>query len=129
MTLCLIGVIFFGGLMSLLSLRMIIFPIAWAKGIIQFSRWRWFHRFEILSRLVFALIFYCAAMQSHYPKLHFGIAVLLTFTTGYLIWLTEKKHKQFAIWSARKFKNWFRPLGFITLILGGWIIRTATISS
>ena len=129
MPFCLIGVMLFGGLLSLLSLRMIIFPTAWAQGIIVFSRWRWFHLFEILSRLFFALIFYCAAAQSMYPKLHFAIAVLLTFTTLYLIWLTEKKHKQFAIWSARKFKNWFRPLGFITLILGGWIISTATISS
>lgn len=103
---------------------MIVDPVGWSAGIVSFSKKRWFHTFEIISRFLFAIVFMAALTYSDYMMLYAALSGLLAFTTVYLIVLGEKKHKQFAIWSARKFKKWFRVLGFFSLAFGTFLVTT-----
>jgi len=125
LNLWLLLVAFFGGLMGLLSLKMIFNPKYWAAGIVSFSRKIWFHYFEIVSRFIYAIVFLNASQYGQFPKLYLVLSGVLTFTTIYLIWLGEKKHKQFAIWSSRKFKSWFRPLGILSFGFGVFLVYSA----
>ena len=116
---------FFGFLMMLLSIVMIASPEYWATGIVRFSEKPYFHPFEILSRLAFGVAFIVYADQTLYPTLMVGIGYLL-LTVGMGLLLTpSSKHKQFAVWSARKFKNTFRPMGFGSLFFGAFLIYAA----
>lgn len=53
-----------GVLVTYLCLQMAISPDRFSAGIISFSQWRFFHPFEILSRLVAGPIFVIGADQT-----------------------------------------------------------------
>lgn len=116
---------FFGFLMILLSLVMIIKPQYWADGIIEFSEKSWFHAFEILSRLAFGAVFVIFADRTSHPGLMSFIGYLLIAVGAGLLLTPPSKHKQFAVWSAHKFKNTFRPMGFVSLLFGAFLIYAA----
>lgn len=111
--------------MMILSLIMIVNPNSWVDGIVKFSQKSWFHPFEILSRLAFGLIFIFFAHQTLYPKFMSVIGYVLVAVSVGLLLTKPSKHKEFAVWSAEKFKNYFRWLGFISLAFGAFLIYAA----
>ena len=117
-----LSIVFVGALMMLFSVIMIANPVYWSDSIIKFSLKPWFHWFEIGSRLTFAIIFWFAAEHSPFPKLILAISYLLFFVSAFLLIIAPKRHKAFAVWSAKSFNKWFRPLGFLSLIFGGFLV-------
>lgn len=116
---------FFGFLMIILSLLMIINPESWANGIVKFSEKPYFHPFEILSRLGFGLVFIIFAEQTIYPKMITYIGYLLVAVSVGLLFTPPSKHKEFAVWSASGFRKIFRPIGFVSLFFGAFLIYAA----
>lgn len=113
---------FFGFLVVLLSLVMIAVPDYFAEGIVSFSRKRWFHPFEIITRFAFGLAFVLFADQTLYPNLMIFIGCLLIAVSFGLFFMPVSKHKEFAAWSANKFKKLFRFMGFGSLAFGVFLI-------
>lgn len=111
----------------LLSIVMITNPDYWSNGIIKFSEKPYFHPFEILSRLAFGIGFIMSADQTLYPILMLVIGYLLIAVGVGLLLIRSSKHKQFAVWSARRFKNTFRPMGLGSLFFGAFLVY-ATVS-
>jgi len=115
----------FGLLLMILSVMMVINPQAWSKGIINFSQKYYFHPFEIISRLSFGAVFICFAEQTFYPGLITVIGYLLITVGIGLLVIGSNRHRQFAIWSAIKFRNTFRPSGVLSFIFGAFLIYAA----
>ena len=113
--------------MILLSIVMITNPENWSNRIVKFSEKPYFHPFEILSRLAFGVVFIMAADQTLYPSLMLVIGYLLIGVGVGLLLIPPSKHRQFAVWSARRFKNTFRPMGLGSLFFGAFLIY-ATVS-
>jgi uncharacterized protein YjeT (DUF2065 family) len=111
--------------MIILSSVMIINPAVWADGIVKFSEKSWFHPFEIISRFAFGLAFVFFAEQTLYPKLIKVIGFGLILVSIGLLFTPPSKHRQFALWSAQKFRNKFRFFGFFSLLFGVVLIYTA----
>lgn len=118
---------FFGLMLILLSLVMIINPEYWSKGIVKFSKKPWFHPFEIISRIGFGVVFVIFAKQTLYPKLILFLGYLLIAVGIGLLLTPPSKHKQFAVWSAYKFKKTFRPMGFGSLLFGAFLFYAGII--
>ena len=112
----------FAILLIVLSSYMVLFPKNWANGIVRFSQWRYFHPFEIISRLVVGLGLIYFADQSSYPKFILGVGYLLVAVSIGLALTPPTKHKQFAVWTADKFINVFRPAGVLSFCFGIYLI-------
>jgi hypothetical protein len=104
---------------------MIINPEYWSAGIVKFSEKRWFHPFEIVSRFAFGLVFVVFANQTLYPQLMSFIGYLLIAVSAGLLSTPPSTHRKFAVWSAERFRNLFRPLGFVSLLFGAFLIFAA----
>jgi len=106
---------------------MIVNPNYWSNGIVDFSRKPYFHWFEVISRLLAGLLFVLYSQTTLYPQLVTSVGYLL-ITVGFGLIITGSvKHRQFAVWSAYKFKNTFRPAGFGSFIFGSFLIYISTI--
>lgn len=114
----------FGLLMMLLSLQMIKSPNDFSKVIITFSEKPYFHVFEIMSRLLFAVIFIHYADATSAELTNTLLGFLMGFTAIFLVIIGEKKHRVFARWSAKKFNSVFQIAGCFSLMFGGYIIFT-----
>lgn len=119
------AIAFFGALMMAFSIWMISQPDAWADAIVRFSEKPYFHPFEIISRIIFGVIFLRFAEQTLYPQLMTIIGYVLIAVGIGLTFTPPSRHRQFAVWSAEKFKNTFRPAGFASLAFGGFLIYAA----
>jgi uncharacterized protein YjeT (DUF2065 family) len=108
--------------MMLLSIAMIADPESWSDRIVIFSEKPYFHPFEVLSRLVFGLVFIKFAEQTLYPDLMSAIGYLLLLVAAGLLVLMPTRHRQFAVWSAHRFKKTFRHAGLASLIFGAFIV-------
>ncbi len=106
---------------------MIVSPSYWSNGIIEFSKKSYFHWFEVITRLIAGLVFVSYNQTTSYPQLILTIGYLLIAVGIGLIIIGSIKHRQFAIWSARKFKSTFRSAGFGSFIFGGFLIYISTI--
>lgn len=100
-------------------------PRAFSQGIVNFSRQRYFHSFEVLSRLLSGVIFviYAPLTSGHYANLVFGCLMLVSAII--LLIIGTKKHREFALWSAKKFCPMFRISGVFSAFFGSYIIYTA----
>lgn len=116
---------FFGILMVLLSAVMVIDPDNWSNGIVKFSRMKYFHGFEIVSRLFFGAIFIAFSEQTLYPAVFGALGYLMVAVGVGLLIAGPSKHKQFADWSAKKFNKTFRPAGIVSTMFGVFIIYSA----
>ena len=105
---------------------MIFNPGYWSVGVVRFSEKPYFHPFEILSRLAFGAVFIVYADQTLYPTLMSGIGYLLVAVGVGLLLTPPARHRQFALWSAHRFKNTFRPAGFVSLVFGAFLVYAAT---
>jgi hypothetical protein len=115
----------FGILMILLSVVMVIDPDYWSNGIVRFSEARYFHGFEIISRLGFGAIFIAFSEQTLYPAVIGTFGYLMIAVGIGLLIAGPSRHKQFALWSAKKFKKTFRPAGIVAVAFGVFIIYGA----
>ena len=102
------AIAFLGILMILLSAVMAVDPDYWLDGIVAFSRAKYFHGFEIISRLAFGVVFIKFSEQTLYP------AVIGIF--GYLM---------VAVWAAMKFNKIFRLAGIVSIMFGIFIAYSA----
>ena len=118
-------VVFFGVLMMVFSLTMIISPSFWSKNILLFSYKPWFHPFEIISRLIFGIVFIAYGDQTAHPQVMRSIGLILLLVGVGLLFTPPGKHRHFARWSARKFLKVFRPAGVVSLCFGAFIIYSA----
>lgn len=115
----------FGVLMMLLSVVMMVNPDYWSRGIVKFSKVAYFHPFEILSRLIFGAAFITFAGQTVYPMLISVVGYVLVIVGVGLLFTPPSKHRQFAVWSAQKFRPVFRPAGAVSFAFGIFIIYTS----
>lgn len=111
--------------MMTISLLMIVNPDYWADLIVKFSEMRFFHLFEIISRFVFGLVFVVSAGQTLFPRLMTFIGYLLIAVSAGLLLTPPSKHRQFALWSARKFRDKFRWMGIGSLMFGAFLFYAA----
>jgi len=118
-------IVLFGALMVLLSVVMVVNPEYWSRSIVKFSNAAWFHPFEILSRLIFGGVFIAFAEQTRYPALMTVIGYVLLIVGAGLAFLPPSKHRDFALWSAQKFRSVFRPAGAISLAFGLFVVYAA----
>ncbi len=116
---------FFGFILSLLSAVMVINPEYWSNGIVKFSQKSFFHPFEIISRFIFGSGFIIYSHQTLYPTLMLIIGYSLVGVGIGLSLTPPTKHKQFAVWSAKRFKRFFRPAGIFSFSVGIFIVYAA----
>ena len=119
----------FGILMILLSAVMAINPDNWSDGILKFSRMRYFHGFEIASRLFFGAIFIVFSEQTLYPTVMGAFGYLMVAVGLGLLVVGSSRHRQFAVWSAAKFNKTFRPAGIVSITFGAFIVYGALMGS
>ena len=115
------AIAFFGLLMMFLSIVMIVNPQYWAQSIITFSKKPYFHPFEIISRALFGIVFVYYSAQTHYPSLMCFFGYMLIAVAIGLSLTPPSKHRQFAVWSADKFKNTFRYAGLGSFLFGAFL--------
>jgi hypothetical protein len=118
-------IVLFGALMMALSATIIIWPGAWADGIVRFSQWRWFHPFEVLTRLAFGIAFLKFGPLTANPATMEVIGWVLVAVGIGLALTPPSLHRKFALWSAHAFRHIFRPAGIATLLFGGFIVLSA----
>ena len=121
------AIAFFGILMILLSAVMVIDPNYWSNGIVRFSRAKYFHGFEIISRLGFGAIFIAFSEQTLYPAVIGVFGYLMVVVGVGLLIAGASRHKQFAVWSAKKFNKTFRPAGTVSIVFGIFIAYAALV--
>jgi hypothetical protein len=112
----------FGLLMMCLSVVMISSPNYWSDGILTFSKKPYFHWFEIITRLITGGIFVLFYQATLFPKLMLGVGIVLIAVSFGLLIAGATKHRQFAVWSARKFIRVFRFSGVCSFMFGIFII-------
>ena len=105
-----LGMIAFGGFM-------IRRPIQFANGIAVFSRKKWFHVFEIVSRFGLGLVFLLFVNHTDYPYLFLGLGIMLVGVSLFLVIIGEDKHRKFALKTVEIGKN-FKPIGFVSIAAG-----------
>lgn len=111
--------------MILLSAMMVIDPGNWSNGILKFSRMTYFHEFEIVSRLLFGGIFIAYSGQTLYPVAMGAFGYLMVVVGVGLLIAGSSRHRQFAVWSAKKFNKTFRPAGIVSTVIGVFIVYGA----
>ncbi len=121
------AIAFFGILMILLSIVMVVDPDYWSDGIVKFSQTKYFHGFEIISRLGFGAIFIAFSSQTLYPAVIGGFGYLLVAVGGGLLIAGPSRHRLFAVWAANTFKKTFRRAGFVSIVLGVFIAYAALV--
>ncbi len=119
------AIAFFGVLMILLSAVMVIDPDNWSNGIVRFSRTKYFHGLEIFSRLGFGAMFIAFSEQTLYPAVMGTFGYIMVAAGVALLIIQPSRHKQFAVWSSKKFKKIFRPAGIVSIVFGVFIVYGA----
>jgi hypothetical protein len=104
------------------GLFMLLKPQAFADAIVLFSRQAYFHYVEIISRLVIGAALLLDAGNTSYPLVFEVIGNIMFIAAIFLVFMTEKHHKTFALWAAKHCLSGFRPAGFGALILGIWTV-------
>ena len=114
-------IILFGLGMISLGSYMTAYPLKFSAGIVSFSEKRWFHTFEVLSRLIVGLLFLVAANKTSFEFIVTVLGYLLCFTSIFLVVIGAKRHRKFALLISRIGQH-FRILGIFAIILGSGII-------
>ena len=113
-----------GVLMVFFSAVMIASPPAWSRAIVSFAGWRYFHVFEIVSRLLIGLVLALVAGDAGYPTVTYILAAAFLFAGLFLILIGKERHRAFAA-KAATFVWLFRPAGVAWLAFGVFIIHAA----
>ena len=115
----------FGTLLVLVSLWMIAWPVSWVEQATAYCRSRYMHAIEIAICLGFGASFIVFAEQSTYPTLFqvFG-CILVTVGVGLML-VPPSFHRRYGVWSMQKMAPYFRPLGFVSLAFGAFLVYVA----
>lgn len=105
----------FALLMLFFSLIMLLKPFAFAQCIITFSEQPYFHPLEIISRLMAGGVFVAYADDTQYPVLFNLLGLVLLLVALGLALTPPGLHKQFAVQSAVRCKNYFRFIGVFSV--------------
>lgn len=100
-------------------------PGEFSAAIIKFSNQSYLHVFEILSRLIFGLIFIYYAPSTSAVIINTVLGYLMLFTSILLVFLGVQKHRSFTLWSATKFCSIFRFSGVLSFVFGIYIVYSA----
>ena len=119
------AIAFFGVLLMCFSGVMVIAPDKCSAGILEFSTKWYFHAFEIISRILFGAIFIAYAEQTLFPTIMGAFGYVMVAVGVGLLLAGPSRHKHFAVWSAERFKNVFRPAGFASIVVGALIVYGA----
>ncbi|WP_394130017.1 hypothetical protein [Shewanella maritima] len=106
---------------------MLVKPLQFSQGIVNFSKKPWFHLFEIVSRAVLGILFLLLAHSTPYPVLFKVIGAVLCFVSIFLIIIGATRHKQFALLTAQ-IGHRFRLLSFLAIGCGLSIVYLSAIS-
>lgn len=118
-------ILFFGIVTILISAVIVARPTYWSEAIIRFSEWRYFHLFEIITRLAMGGLFITSAPDTAYPTAIAVMgAVILAVGLGLMV-TPPSLHRRFALWAAEKFRPAFRPLGVGSILFGLFLIYAA----
>ena len=94
---------------------MIVSPNRFSEKIIAFSKNKYFHVFEIASRLISGVLIVLYANSTLYPAPYSVFGYLLILVAIGLAATPPKLHIKFAVWSANSLKYYFRYLGIVFL--------------
>lgn len=120
-----LALLLFGALIVAISLAMIARPEAWGRAILRFSRWRYMHVFEIVTRLGFGLLLVAFADAAKYPALFRVIGYVLLAVGLGLLFTPPSYHRRFAVWSVEHFGPYFRPAAVASLAFGVFLLYAA----
>lgn len=115
-------------LVALVSLTMLLFCIAMlikprrvSSAVLQFSHWRYFHRFEIMSRAMLGILFWFNAEHTAAPWFFYAVAVLLCAVAVGLALLGPTKHITVAAQTVNLLATIPRRLAIIGIVLA-WLL-------
>ncbi len=101
-----------------ISLWLVARPDAAAEAVRRFVRLRYFHPFEIVTRLGFGVLFVLYADQSRFPTVISVFGYLLVAVGLALVVTPPSYHRRFGLWSVDKFSKYFRVAGLGSLAFG-----------
>ncbi len=105
-----------------ISLALMARPDASAEAVLRFVRLRYFHPFEIVTRLGFGVLFVMYADQSRFPTVVRVFGYLLVAVGLGLLVTPPSYHRRFGVWSVDKFSKYFRVAGLGSLAFGVFLI-------
>lgn len=117
-----------GALLAAMSLWMVLSPSRFAESIVSFSQWRWFHAFEVASRLLIGIAFVWLAEDYLFPTFATGFGYLLIFVAVGLLIAGEARHRRFAERSADIGRRVFRSAGVVGCVLGALLAYSSTLT-
>jgi len=119
------AIVLFGSVMVAISVAMVARPEAWEQAALRFTRLRYMHPFEIVTRIGFGLLFVTYADDSKFPTFIrlFGY-LLLAVGLGLLV-TPPSYHRRFGVWSIERFSKYFRFAGLASLAFGIFLIYAA----
>lgn len=119
------AIVLFGAAMVAISVAMVARPEAWEQAALRFTRMRYMHPFEIVTRIGFGLLFVTYADDSKFPTFIrlFGY-LLLAVGLGLLV-TPPSYHRRFGVWSIERFSKYFRYAGLASLAFGIFLIYAA----
>ncbi len=118
------AIIAIGILTIALSSIMLFRPRSWSEGLLSFAAKRWFHIFEIITRLALGVAFFVFGSATKFPIVMFLLGGIATFAGLFLIVIGSRRHREFAVRSAG-FSWLFRPAGFVGILFGSSLIYAA----
>lgn len=96
---------------------MVLRPLAFSRGIVEFSQKPWFHAFEVVSRLTVGVLLLWISEKTSYPVIVKVIGGLLCFVSVFLLLIGSERHRKFALTTSRIGRH-FRPIGVIAQVFG-----------
>ena len=120
-----VAVIIFGLGMVTVSIWMIFDPDSWVRSVIQYCRKSYMHGLEIVICLTFGLLFLFFGETTSFPVVIHAAGYVLTIVGVILVFVPSYYHRRFGIWSVKKIGKTFRPLGFLSLLVGAFFIYAA----
>ncbi|WP_339725467.1 hypothetical protein [uncultured Paraglaciecola sp.] len=109
--------VIFGTAMLGFGCYMVAKPLQFSKGIARFSEKKWFHAFEIITRLAIGVVFLICADKTSDATLVSLLGGILCFVSLFLIVIGPSRHRRFALLTSGIGKN-FRILGLFAIVGG-----------
>ncbi len=120
-----IAIVIFGAGMVALSVGMVVKPEAWARAAVRFTRLRFMHPFEIVTRIGFGALFVLYADQTKFPTLIRVLGYALLAVGVALLFTPPRVHRRFGVWCVEKTARFLRPAGLASLAFGIFLIYAA----
>ena len=97
--------------MLLVGLWMTFLTAHWTESLRQFSQWRWFHPFEVGSRLVLGGLMIVFADSYRSPAFATTLGALILLVGAGLVFTPAASHRRLAAWMADELQPFFRLAG------------------